>query len=110
MTGQEILELGRMAKARSQERMLKANPQIVEAAKAEAAQEIAALQAANKAQAERIDAFMQDIEAMNAKVAELEKANAELAADRDNWRQQALAEDARANAATETKTRKRKGK
>lgn len=78
MNSKEILELGRMAKARSDERMMKNHPEIVKAVRAESAAKIADLEKTNAEQAERIKGFEADIEQMNAKVAELTAANAEL--------------------------------
>lgn len=94
MNGKEILELGRMAKARSDERLIKNHPEIVKVVRAESAAKIADLEKSNAEQAARIKAFEADIEQMNAKVAELTKANAALEAERDNWRKQALEENA----------------
>ena len=67
----------------------------------------------NAEQAARIKAFEADIEQMNAKVAELTKANAALEAERDNWRKQALEENAAADVAADKgkgAKRTRKGK
>ena len=113
MNGKEILELGRMAKARSDERLIKNHPEIVKVVRAESAAKIADLEKSNAEQAARIKAFEADIEQMNAKVAELTKANAALEAERDNWRKQALEENAAADVAADKgkgAKRTRKGK
>ena len=113
MNSKEILELGRMAKARSDERMMENHPEIVKAVQDKCAAKIADLEKSNAEQAARIKAFEADIEQMNAKVAELTKANAALEAERDNWRKQALEENAAADVAADKgkgAKRTRKGK
>lgn len=94
MNGQEILELGRMAKARSDERMMKNHPEIVKAVRAESAAKIADLEKSNAEQAARI-------KTLEDRIAQLEKTDGEnvqkivaLEAERDNWRKQALEENA----------------
>ena len=99
MTKNEILELGRVAKARSTERMIKSHPEIVKAVRDESAAKIADLEKSNAEQAERI-------KTLEDRIAQLEKTDGEnvqkivaLEAERDNWRKQALEEDAAAGVA-----------
>lgn len=113
MNGKEILELGRMAKARSDERLIKNHPEIVKVVRAESAAKIADLERSNAEQAARI-------KTLEDRIAQLEKMDGEnvqkivaLEAERDNWRKQALEENAAADVAADKgkgAKRTRKGK
>lgn len=111
MNSKEILELGRMAKARSDERMMKNHPEIVKAVRAESAAKIADLEKTNAEQAERIKGFEADIEQMNAKVAELTAANEALtAANAELEKAKSEAAETPAEAVKPAKSGKKKGK
>ena len=79
MNGKEILELGRMAKARSDERMMKNHPEIVKAVQDKCAAKIADLEKSNAEQAERIAALEAELDGWRRRASE-ENAAADVAA------------------------------
>jgi len=110
MTPKEIIELGQIAKARANANLLKQHPEIANAAREACAEQIAGLEKTNAEQADRINALLTEAEQANATIAEQAQRIAALEAERDTWRKQALEENAAADAATETKKTRKRGK
>lgn len=114
MTSQEIMAIGNAAKRMNDAELLKKNPELVTVVRSQVEAEFKA--ALDKANGE-VAALQEKNKALEDRIAQLEKTDGEnvqkivaLEAERDNWRKQALEENAAADKLTNQPQEGRRGR